>query len=127
MGKKFAERVFLIASIWGTLALAPLYFLEDYLGDEFPPSITHPEYFYGFVGVALAWQILFFIMSRNILQYRAVMIPALLEKLSFSLAVIVLYAQGRVASTLLGSAGLDLVFAGLFLVAYLKTDPKRLA
>jgi hypothetical protein len=51
---KFAKIVFLIAGIQGLLILAPLYFLERTIGRQAPPAITHPEYFYGFVGVALA-------------------------------------------------------------------------
>jgi hypothetical protein len=55
----FAKRVFFLAGVYGILALTPMYFLEARLGRDFPPPITHPEHFYGFVGVALAWQVLF--------------------------------------------------------------------
>ena len=27
--------------------------------DGYPPTITHPDFFYGFVGVALVWQLVF--------------------------------------------------------------------
>ena len=54
----FAKRVFFIAGVYGILALTPMYFLEDRIGRDFPPPIAHPEHFYGFVGVALAWQML---------------------------------------------------------------------
>jgi len=39
--------------------------LEYYIGEQDPPPITHPEFFYGFVGVAVAWQMLFLLMSRD--------------------------------------------------------------
>jgi len=62
---RFAKIVFLVAGIYGLLILTPMYFLENKIGRDTPPAITHPEYFYGFVGVALAWQVLF-LVSRAI-------------------------------------------------------------
>ena len=62
---RFAKIVFKVAGIWGFLVLTPLYFLFDAIGRNDPPPITHPGFFYGFVGVALAWQVAFiFIASR---------------------------------------------------------------
>ena len=67
---KFAKIVFYVAGIYGLLVLFPQYFMEAKTGQDFPPAITHPEYYYGFIGVALAFQILFLIIARNPLQYR---------------------------------------------------------
>jgi hypothetical protein len=61
----FARRLFLLAGIYGILVLAPQYFLEAKLGQDYPPPITHPEQFYGFIGVALAWQAAFLLISRT--------------------------------------------------------------
>ena len=47
---KFAKIVFWIAGIWGVLTLTPLYFMFDLIGRKDPPPITHPAFFYGFVG-----------------------------------------------------------------------------
>jgi len=52
---KFAKIVFTIAGIWGLLILTPHYFAEQTIGRDHPPAITHPEFFYGFLGVAIAW------------------------------------------------------------------------
>ena len=60
---KFAKIVFYAAGIWGILVLTPLYFLFDRIGRQDPPPITHPGFYYGFVGVALAWQIAFLIIA----------------------------------------------------------------
>lgn len=51
---RFTSRLFLIAGIYGLLVLVPQYFLEEKNGRDYPPAITHPEYYYGFVGVAVA-------------------------------------------------------------------------
>ena len=119
---KFARRVFFIAGVYGLIVLAPQYFLEAKTGRDFPPEITHPEYYYGFVGVGLAFQVLFLIISRDPVRYRAVMIPAILEKATFGVAAIVLFFLGRIPTVILGFALVDLLLGLLFVVAYAKTS-----
>lgn len=118
---KFARRVFLIAGIYGLIVLLPLYFLEEKTGRDYPPPITHPEYYYGFIGVTLAWQILLVIISTNPIRYRPIMIPPMLAKMSFVIAVTILFFQGRVSGTTLGASMVDLFLVILFLVSYLRT------
>jgi hypothetical protein len=123
---RFAKLTFLIAGIYGLLALVPLYFMEQQTGRDYPPPITHPEYYYGFVGVAVAWQLAFLVMSRNPVRYRPLMIAAVVEKASFFIPVVLLYLQHRVSSFMLGAASIDGVLGVLFTVAYLRTakDPR---
>mgnify|MGYP003382322335 FL=1 len=118
---KFAQRVYQIAGLYGLVALLPMYFMEDKTGRDFPPAITHPEYYYGFIGVAVAWQVAFLIMSRDPVRYRLMMIPAVIEKFTFGIAVIVLFGFGRVNELMLAAAVVDLVLGTLFAVAYVKT------
>jgi hypothetical protein len=122
---KFAKRVFLIAGIYGLLVLLPLYFMEDKTGHDFPPPITHPEYYYGFVGVAAAWQVLLLFISTDPIRYRLMMIPPMLAKTSFFAAVAILYLQQRVSGVTLGASTIDLALVILFIVAYLKTPATR--
>ena len=72
--------------------------LEDRIGRDYPPPITHPEHFYGFVGVAVAWQIAFLIISRDVVRFRPLMLAAIVEKASFALPTFALFASGRVAA-----------------------------
>src|SRR5262245_42244028 len=95
--------------------------MEQRAGRDFPPPITHPEHYYGFIGVALAWQVLFLIIAKDPVRYRLAMIPATLEKLSFGVACVVLYIQGRLSAVVLGASILDLILAVLFVVSYLAT------
>ena len=118
---KFARRVFLIAGIYGLLVLLPLYVLEEKTGQDFPPPIAHPEYYYGFIGVAVAWQILFLLLAKDPLRYRVMMIPAVLEKAGYGIAVVVLFLVERVSGFVLGFGVVDLVFGTLFILAYAKT------
>jgi hypothetical protein len=122
---KFAKRVFLIAGIYGVLVLLPQYFMEERVGRDFPPPITHPEHFYGFIGVALAWQVAFFIIARDPVRFRPMMGVGALEKVAFGVAAVALYAQKRLAFPLLLAGVLDLIFAGLFLLAWRWTPASR--
>ena len=124
---KFAKRVFLIAGLYGLVALTPMYFLETRIALESPPAITHPEFFYGFIGVGLAWQIVFLLIAANPLRYRPVMLAGIAEKLGFGVATLALFLQGRLATPTFMLTSLDWVFALLFLIAYLKTpaEPSR--
>ena len=118
---KFAKIVFLVAGIYGLIVLLPLYFMEAQTGRDYPPPITHPEYYYGFVGVAVAWQLAFLVISRDPVRYRPLMIPSIAEKASFGIAVAVLYFQQRVSSFMFGAAMADSVLGVLFVLAFLKT------
>ncbi len=118
---KFARLTFLIAGIYGLLALLPLYFMEQQTGRDYPPPITHPEYYYGFVGVAVAWQLAFLVMSRDPVRYRRLMPVAVVEKASFFIPVVVLFLQHRVSTFMLGAASIDGILGVLFLASYLKT------
>ena len=99
---RFARRVFGAAGVYGLLALLPQYFLEERIGRDYPPPITHPEHFYGFIGVAVAWQVLFFLIARDPARFRPAMPVAVLEKLVFAVPAMLLFASGRVPGAVLG-------------------------
>jgi len=118
---KFAKIVFWLAAISGFFTITPLYFMFDLIGERDPPPITHPAFFYGFVGVALVWQITFAIIARDPVRFRTIMIPAVLEKLVYSIPVIVLVLQKRTRPADLLFAAIDLSLGVLFVIAYLRT------
>jgi len=124
---KFAKIVFLLAAIQGLLIIPPLYFMEDRIGRDTPPAITHPEYFYGFLGVALAWQVAFLAISRDPVRCRAMILPSILEKVGYGLALIILFSQHRLPLSVLAVGSVDWIFAFLFLAAYFTTKPVRSA
>ena len=122
---KFARFAFAIAAVWGFLSLPPMYFLMDRIGASAPPPITHPEFYYGFVGLALAFQFLFVLIARDPARYRPLIPIAILEKLVFSVPVFLLYARAAVAPSMLVPAGIDLALGVLFAVAWFKTAAAR--
>jgi hypothetical protein len=115
---RFAKVLFLVAAIWGAVIITPLYFIFDLVGKMDPPAVTHPGFYYGFAGVALAWQIGFFIIARDPARYRLMMIPAALEKIGYGGAISALFLQKRVQGADFATGLVDLVFAGLFLLAF---------
>jgi hypothetical protein len=64
------------------------------------------------VGVALAWQWVFLIIAKDPERFRPLMPAAVLEKLAFGLAAVVLFAQQRVAGAVLALGCVDLMWAG---------------
>lgn len=118
---KFAKIVFLLAGIWGVLVITPLFFMFNLIGRNDPPPITHPGFYYGFVTAAFAWQIAFFIIARDPVRLRPIIIAAIIEKFGYGIAISALYAQHRIHPGDLVFAGVDVLFGCLFIVAYRKT------
>lgn len=121
---KFAKIVFWIAGIWGLLVITPLYFLFNIIGQKDPPAITHPGFFYGFVGCALAWQIAFCFIATDPTRYRPLMLPSILEKATYAVAITILVMQGRTRPSDMLFAGTDTLLGLLFVIAYFKTPPR---
>ncbi len=121
---KFAKVVFGVAGIWGLLVITPLYFLFDVIGRQDPPAITHPGFYYGFVGCALAWQIAFLVIAQDPVRLRAMMVPSMVEKFTYGIAVVVLVMQGRMHASDLMFGATDLVLGVLFVAAWVKTGGK---
>ena len=115
---KFARRLFLGAGLYGMACVAPLFFLERLIGGYDPPLITHAEFYYGFVCVTFAWQIVYLMMARDPLRLRPMLIPAIVGNAGFAVSVFVLFAQGRLAAQNVVLPAIDLVLAGLFAWAY---------
>ncbi|HKR85981.1 MAG TPA: hypothetical protein VJS37_17610 [Terriglobales bacterium] len=124
---RFARIVFLIAGIWGLLVLTPLYFIFDAIGRKDPPPITHPAFYYGFVGAGLAWQVAFLILAKYPVRLRPMMIPSVIEKFTYGVAMLVLYSQARVHGWDMVFAGADLLLGILFIAAFLKTRDEPVA
>jgi hypothetical protein len=119
-----ARLIFQIAGIYGLVVIAPLFFLEGAVNASSPPAITHPEYYYGFAGVTLAWQILFLAIARDPARYRPLIPVAVLEKAA-AIAFVVLVALHRAPPSLLLLASVDLILGGAFVFAYRQLAPSK--
>ena len=122
---KFAKVVFLGAGVWGILVLTPLYFLVDLTGRQYLAPVHYPQFFYGFLSVAMAWQFAFLVIGSSPARFRPLMIPGILEKLGHVAGVAVLYARGRLAIADAAAAGPDLLLAILFIISFVVTRSLR--
>jgi hypothetical protein len=118
---RFAKIVFLAAGVWGLAIVTPLFFLYDYIGSQYPPAVTHPDIYYGFVTVTLAWQVAFLLISRDPVRFRPLMPAALIEKFAYVIALAVLHSQGRIQFGQAAAAIPDFVLGLLFVAAFVKT------
>ena len=120
---RFARIVFTIAGVYGLLVLTPMYFTLDVVGRQTPPPITHAEFYYGFVGLGMVWQVAFLMIASDPARLRPMMIPSVLEKATWFIAVVVLYLQHRTGLRMLTAAIADAILGLLFITAFLKTRP----
>jgi hypothetical protein len=123
---RFAKRVYLIAGIWGVIVIGLNFFNERWIALNDPPAITHPEFFYGFNCVTLAWQVLFLLLSRDPVRYRPLIPATWVEKFAYVIAIAVLYSLGRVSQFVLYFSFTDLLLGVLFVIAYFKTKAPSL-
>ena len=71
--------------------------------------------------MALVWQIAFLVIGSNPARFRALMIPAILEKFGYVATLGVLFGQGRIAFVDAVAAVPDGLLGLLFVLAFVKT------
>jgi hypothetical protein len=87
---RLTKLTFRFAGLWGMLVIVPVYFLYDEIGRKDPPVLSHPHFYFGWLGVTLAWQVLFLMLASDPIRYKPMMIPAMFEKLGYMLTVLAL-------------------------------------
>jgi len=118
---RFAKYVFIGAGIWGIIVLSPLFWLIDVTGRRYPPPTDYPQFFYGFLSVALAWQIAFLVIGTNPVRFRPFMVAAIIEKLGYVSTLAILFSQSRISAIDTQPIVPDLVLGILFIVSFVKT------
>ena len=108
------------------MVVTPMFFMYSRIGKYSPPPPTHPELYYGFAGVTLAWQLAFFVIASDPARFRPMIIPAVVEKLSYVIAVGVLYSQSRISAVQFSTGAPDALLCLLFAIAFFKTRPSPL-
>ena len=119
----FAKWVFTLGGLFGLLMIAPLFFLEDRMAAMSGAPMSHPENYYGFVGVTFAWQLVYLVIGRNPAPYRPIMLLGALGKVIFFAAVWTLALQGRTPLMTAWLASSDILLAALFVAAWFRTRP----
>ena len=108
--------IFWTAAIYGVLALLAGLLGEAQFNVASPPAITHPEFYYGFHGLALVFQIVFVIIARDPLRYRLLIPVAILEKAAFFIPCLLLWHADRLdnSSSIFVGGMIDGIFMLLF-------------
>ena len=121
---KTPRLIFTIAGIYGLLILTPFLFLERKIAGMTPGGLSHPEYYYGFIGAALVMQLVYLIIGRDPARYRPLMPIAALAKTVFFVTILILYLQEKVPAPALEFASIDALLAFAFLYAW-RVTPRQ--
>jgi len=108
----FVRRVYLVAAIYGFLAVPMLYFTDA-------PD-PHRLLYFAFAGIALVFQGVFLVIARDPLRYAAFLPLTVFEKVSFGVPALAFWSQGQAADDMALGGAVDLLFAALFVAAWLK-------
>jgi hypothetical protein len=114
---KAPKRIFTVAGIYGLIVLLPLYFGEHALA-PMGQVLTKPEYYYGFIGAAVSFQLVYLTIGRDPLRFRPLMPLTLIAKLSFTIPVAILFFSGRVDLITMIMAVIDALIGLAFLWAW---------
>lgn len=114
---KAPRRVYTIAGIYGLIVLLPLYFTAHKLALS-GPALTRPEYYYGFLGAACSFQLVYLTIGQDPVRYRPLMPLSVIAKLSFFVPVAILFAAGRIDTTTMALSSVDGLIALAFLWAW---------
>jgi len=118
---RFAKFVYIAAGLWGIVVLTPLFFLVDVTGRQYVPPTVYPQFFYGFLSVAMAWQIAFLVIGSDPARFRPLMLPSMVEKFGHVVVLAVLHGHARIPVQDAMTGAPDLVLGVLFIAAFAKT------
>ena len=112
-----ARWLFRGAAIYGLIILLPLYFLERQVAAP-AARLDHPIYYYGFVGAAAAWQLVYWTIGGDPLRYRAFMPLAAVAKVGFWMPSLILWLNGRAPTSTFAVTNGDLILGIAFFLAW---------
>ena len=120
---RLARWAFTAAGIWGIVVLTPLFWRVDLTGRMYPVPEQYPQFFYGFLVVAMAWQLAFLVIGRDPARFRWLMVPAMVEKFGYVATLAILGLQGRLPMIDVQPAIPDAILGVLFVAAFVATRP----
>ena len=123
MTPNIARWLFRGAAVYGLIILLPLYFLERQVAAP-AALLDHPIYYYGFVGAAAAWQLVYWTIGGDPVGYRAFMPLAVVAKFGFWVPSLILWLNGRAPTSTFAVTNGDLILGIAFFLAWrtLKTS-----
>jgi hypothetical protein len=122
---KISRNIFRISAVYGILILAPQLFRESAFTIA-GSQLNHPEFFYGFFLVSLAFQVVFLIISTDPIRYRPIMLACFIEKAGHATSCVWLFLNNRLAKDMLIASSPDVLMLCLFIYSYIITSTKDL-
>ena len=110
--ERFTFRVLVGAALYGFIGAGMLYFTDA-------PD-PHRLLYFAFAGIALVFQGVFLVIARDPRRYAAFLPLCVFEKLSFGIPALAFAARGQAEAAMALGGAVDLVLAGLFVVAWRK-------
>ena len=107
---RFARTVYRGAAIYGVIVLLPAYLIP--LPD--PYKLTQ----IGFVGLALVFQGLFWIIGGDPMRYRSLVPLTIFEKVCFGIPAVAYFARGQTDAVTGTFGAIDLLLAVLFVIVW---------
>lgn len=117
MTPRAARWLFRCAAIYGLAVLLPLYLLEHQVAAP-AAALAHPEYYYGFIGAAAAWQLVYWTIGGDPVRYRAFMLLGVVAKFGFWIPTFLLWLNGRTPTSTFAVTNVDLLLGIGFFVAW---------
>ncbi|HSI19587.1 MAG TPA: hypothetical protein VK980_17595 [Sphingomonas sp.] len=114
---KAPKRIYTLAGIYGLVVLLPLYFGEHAMA-AMGQVLTKPEYYYGFIGAAASFQLVYLMIGRDPVRFRPLMPLTPIAKLSFTIPVAILFCSGRTDLFVMIMASIDALIGIAFLWAW---------
>lgn len=114
---KASRRIYTIAGIYGLIVLLPLYFGERAIAAMGQP-LTRPEYYYGFIGAACSFQLVYLMIGHDPVRFRPLMPLTPIAKWSFTIPVAILFCAGRTDLFVMIMASIDAMIGLAFLWAW---------
>ena len=81
-------------------------------------ALAHPEYYYGFIGAAAAWQLVYWTIGGDPARYRAFMPLGVVAKFAFWTPTFLLWLNGRTPTSTFAVTNVDLLLGIGFFVAW---------
>ncbi|MBN8816085.1 MAG: hypothetical protein J0J06_11640 [Sphingomonas sp.] len=117
MTARHATWLFRGAAIYGLILLLPMYVLEKVAAAP-DPAFAHPEYYYGFVGAAAAWQLVYWVIGGDPVRYLAFMPLGVIAKFGFWVPTALLWLNGRTPTSTFILTNGDLILGIAFFIAW---------
>ena len=110
--ERFTRRVMVGAAIYGFIGAGTLYFTDA-------PDPYRLLYF-AFAGIALVFQGVFLVIARDPRRFAPLLPLCVFEKLSFGIPALAFAARGQAETAMALGGAVDLLLAGIFMLAWRK-------